>query len=64
MDGFLQHVVDSLGDQLRPGQVANRGEDVGGATALRGALACESGLNPPVQLRYFATTSFVMFVSF
>lgn len=64
VDDFFQHVTDSLRDQLRPGQVGHRGEDVGGAAALRGALACESGLNPPRQLRYFATTSLVMFVSF
>ncbi|GAA1329307.1 hypothetical protein GCM10009647_067980 [Streptomyces sanglieri] len=41
---FFQHGTDGLGDQFQPGQVAHRGQDVGGVGALRGALAHESGL--------------------
>jgi hypothetical protein len=41
---FLQHGTDSLGDQLQPGQVTHRVQDMSGVSALRGALAHESGL--------------------
>lgn len=41
---FFQRGTDRLGDQFQPGQVAHRGQDVGGVGALRGALAYESGL--------------------
>ena len=41
---FFQRGADRLGDQLQPGQVAHRGQDVGGVGALRGALAHQSGL--------------------
>ena len=41
---FFQCGADRLGDQFQPGQVAHRGQDVGGVGALRGALAHEPGL--------------------
>ncbi len=41
---FFQRGTDRLGDQFQPGQVAHRGQDVGGVGALRGAFAHESGL--------------------
>lgn len=40
---FFQCGTDSLGDQFQPGQVAYRGQGVGGVGALGGALAYESG---------------------
>lgn len=41
---LFQRGTDGLGDQFQPGQVAHRGQDVGGVGALCGALAYESGL--------------------
>ncbi|OIK25468.1 hypothetical protein [Streptomyces malaysiense] len=41
---FFECGADGLGDQLQTGQVAHRGQDVGGTGALRGALADETGL--------------------
>ena len=41
---LFQRGADGLGDQFQPGQVAHRGQDVGGVGALGGALADEPGL--------------------
>lgn len=41
--GFFECGADRLGDQLQPGQVAHRSQDVGGVGALRGALAYQPG---------------------
>jgi hypothetical protein len=41
---LFQRGADGLGDQLQPGQVTHRGQDVGGVRALGGALADETGL--------------------
>ncbi len=41
---LLQRGADRLGDQLQPGQVTHRGQDVGRVGALRGALAHEPGV--------------------
>ncbi|GAB2772152.1 hypothetical protein GCM10027073_01310 [Streptomyces chlorus] len=41
---FFQRRADRLGDQLQAGQVADRGQDVGGVGAPRGALTHQPGL--------------------
>lgn len=41
---FFECGAYRLGDQLQPGQVTHRGQDVGGIGALRGALAHQPGL--------------------
>lgn len=41
---FLQRGAGRLGDHLQPGQVTDRGQNVGGVGALRGALAHQAGL--------------------
>jgi len=46
---FLQGGAHRLGDQLQPGQVAHRRQDVGGVGALAGPLADQPGLLQPGQ---------------
>ena len=41
---FFQHGTDRLGDQLQPGQVTHRGQDMRGIGALRGAFTHQSGV--------------------
>lgn len=41
---LFQRGADGLGDQFQPGQVAHRGQDMGGVRALSSALADETGL--------------------
>ncbi|MFE2105934.1 hypothetical protein ACFXAF_08700 [Kitasatospora sp. NPDC059463] len=46
---FLQGRAHGLGDQLEAGQIADRGQDVGGVGALSGALADQSDVFRAVQ---------------
>lgn len=46
---FFECGADRLGDHLQAGQVAHRGQDVGGVGALCGALAHEAGLREAGQ---------------
>jgi hypothetical protein len=46
---LLQGRAHRLGDQFQPGQVPHRRQDMGGVSALRGALADQPGLLQPGQ---------------
>ncbi len=46
---FFECRADGLGDQLEPGQVAHRGQHMGGVGALGSALTHQPGLGEPGQ---------------
>ncbi|GAA4803131.1 hypothetical protein GCM10023220_35370 [Streptomyces ziwulingensis] len=58
---FFECGADRLGDQLQAGQVAHRGQDVGGVGALRGALAHQSGLREAGQREVEEAVSAIAF---
>ncbi|MER7057773.1 hypothetical protein [Streptomyces sp. NPDC000351] len=58
---FFERGADRLGDQLQPGQVAPRGQDMGGIGALHGALAHQPGLLETGQREVKEAVSTVVF---